>query len=202
MRSSFKTIEYDCGPVEIKERGSKFISFVYPVSSKEEAEGMVKDLRVEYHDATHVCYAYVLGAGEEDYFRYNDDGEPSGTAGIPIYNEIKRLQLFNVLVAVVRYFGGTRLGTGGLARAYGQSARLVLESATTVEKQITRRFEFHLPFDLQGEMMSVINHLDINIVSQDYDAEGVYIELSVPLRAVEEFKNAVAEKSAGRIVLE
>src|SRR5690554_4827240 len=136
MSHSYLTIFKKIGDVSFKERGSKFIGFAIPVNDEEEAKEEVKELWKLHPDATHICYAYRLGL-EGEIYRANDDGEPSGSAGLPIYNQILSKGLTNVLVASVRYYGGTKLGVPGLVKAYKQSARMVLDEAKIVKKHLT-----------------------------------------------------------------
>jgi uncharacterized YigZ family protein len=198
---TFLTIDQTFGPEEIKEKGSRFISFIYPVKTKDAAETAIAGLRKKYYDSTHVCFAYRLGEGVESYFRYNDDGEPSGTAGLPIYNEIKSKSYFNILAAVVRYYGGTKLGTGGLTRAYGRAAKLVLDASVPVTVRITCSVSLSLPYDFTGELMHLINRFSIYIQKQEYSSGGIDIELDVPVAALEEFKHLITERSGGKIKL-
>ena len=195
----FFTIDKEYGPEEIKEKGSRFISYLYPVKTKEAADMIIARLRKKYHDSTHVCFAYRLGSGKEDYFRYNDDGEPSGTAGLPIYNEIKSKEYFNTLVAVIRYYGGTKLGTGGLTRAYGQVAKKVLDISERVTIHVKKRVFISFPFDFTGEMMQVVNRFGLDIVKQDYRADGIHMLLEVPIAKVDEVSKRVIERSGGKI---
>ena len=150
------SVKVPYGPIEFKEKGSRFISFIYPVRTADEAQKKINQLKKEYHNATHVCYAFRLGEGKEDSFRYNDDGEPGNTAGLPIYNSIRNAEYFNVLVAVVRYFGGTKLGTGGLARAYSKSARLIIKASENVKEWRTEEIVITYPFDSTGDVMRIV----------------------------------------------
>ncbi|MBN2135306.1 MAG: YigZ family protein [Acidobacteria bacterium] len=198
---TYRTVEKETGPELLKEKGSKFISYLYPVESSDQAENLIHNLRKEYHDSTHVCYAYRLGEGEETYFRYNDDGEPNGTAGVPIYNEIKRQELFNVLLAVVRYFGGTKLGTGGLTRAYGGSARMAVDSAKILTKVIATEIEIEIPFSFIGDMMGIINQIGCEIQNQDYAEDGVIMRIVIPRSKLTSFRDVLKDKSAGKIII-
>lgn len=202
MIDRYLTVLTDQGPELYKEKGSKFIGYVYPAASKEIAEEKLAGIRKKYHDATHVCYAYRLWEGEKKTFRYNDDGEPSGTAGLPIYNEIKRAELFDVLTAVVRYYGGTKLGTGGLARAYSASARMVIEAAEKHEKIITAEYTIQTPFSFQGEIMNLINTFKCGILSQEYGEDGMRIRIEIPISGKEKFRLALIERSGGKIDIE
>jgi uncharacterized YigZ family protein len=202
MLTDYLTLERESGPSQIKEKNSKFISYSYIAGDKDQAEKIIHDLRKRYHDATHVCYAYRLGEGTEKYFRYNDDGEPSGTAGIPIFNEIKRRNLYNVLIAVVRYFGGVKLGTGGLARAYASAAREVLDSSRIIQKQILKKLLVSIPYDFIGELMGLVNQMKMTIISQSYAQEAVKIEIAAPVANYEAFIIALTDKSGGKVKIE
>ena len=130
MDDSYKTIQ-KIAEGYITERKSKFISYVIPIETVDEVKTILEEYRKKYYNARHLCWAYILGAERED-FRANDDGEPSGTAGRPILGQINSFELTNVLVLVVRYFGGTLLGTGGLVRAYKAAAAAAIENAKIV----------------------------------------------------------------------
>ncbi|MCP4154955.1 MAG: hypothetical protein GY757_44945 [bacterium] len=196
---TYLTIDKEYGPEEFKEKGSRFVSYLYPADSKETADTILAAMRKKFYDSTHVCFAYRLGHGKEDYFRFNDDGEPSGTAGLPIYNEIKSKKYFNVLVAVVRYYGGTKLGTGGLTRAYGQSAKMVLEVSGEVIIHLKKRLSVSFPFDFTGEIMQVVNRFGLDIVNQEYSAEGIDMLLDIPVIKVEDVAKQIIERSGGKI---
>jgi uncharacterized YigZ family protein len=199
MIEIFCTVDKTYGPEEIKEKGSRFISYLYPIDTKEAADNFIAGLRKKYYDATHVCFAYRLGKGEEQYVRFNDDGEPSGTAGLPIYNEIKSKDYFNVLVAVIRYYGGVKLGTGGLTRAYGQTAAKVLEISKKITIQIKQKISVSLPFSLTGEMMQIVHRFSLDILKQEYSADGIQMQLDVPVGKVTEVTKQVVERSSGKI---
>ena len=196
---SFFTIDDEFGPEELKEKGSRFISYLYPVDSREAADTVIARLRKKYYDSTHVCFAYRLGNGREDYFRYSDDGEPSGTAGLPIFTEIRSRAYFNVLAAVVRYYGGTKLGTGGLTRAYGQAVKNVIEVSRAVTVRVKHRVSVSFPFDFTGEIMQVVNRFALDIVKQEYSAEGIYMELDVPVAKVKEVGRQIIDRSGGKV---
>jgi uncharacterized YigZ family protein len=200
MIERYKTVFEPAGPVEIKEKSSRFISHCFHVETKDEIDNILKKQKKEHYDSTHICYGYILGKGEIKLFRYSDDGEPSGTAGLPVYNEILRKELFNVLVTIVRYYGGTKLGTGGLTRAYGSSARAVLETAAIETVEIKKTVTVETSFDLTGLVMNHINHFSgIEIISNSYNEKGVVIELQIPVGIVEKFKADLIEKSGGKI---
>ncbi len=151
-----------------KEKGSKFLSFAIPVTDVEEIKNIVKDHRKRFFDARHVCYAYMLGADRTE-FRSNDDGEPSGTAGRPILGQINSRELTNVLVIVVRYFGGILLGTGGLITAYREAAADALNQADILEKSVEMSFSFYFQYVVLNDVMRVIKDANAQIIKQDFN---------------------------------
>jgi uncharacterized YigZ family protein len=201
MIEKFNTINKDFGPLEFKEKGSKFISYLFPVSTEEETDKILNRLKKEFYDATHICYSYRIGQGKEDYIRINDAGEPSGTAGRPIYQEIIRQDLFNVLLTVIRYFGGIKLGKGGLQRAYSTASRDIVDLSDIITVKIKKELNISIPFNFIGEIIHIINMFSIKIVSQEYTSEGVSMFLSVPVGNLEKFRTKLIEKSAGKIKL-
>lgn len=153
-----------------KEKGSKFLAFAHPVESIEAVKSLLEQYRKTYYDARHVCYAYALGPDASET-RSNDDGEPSGTAGRPILGQIQSFDLTNVLVVVIRYFGGVLLGTGGLVVAYKTAAAEALQNAFIEEKTIDVDFIFRFEFPFMNEVMKLVKSLDAQIVSQDYEMD-------------------------------
>lgn len=149
------------------EKRSRFLAFAYPVKSEEEALSLVADLRRRYFDARHVCWAYKLGAKGERT-RSNDDGEPSGTAGKPILGQITSLGLTQVFVAVVRYFGGVKLGTSGLIVAYREAAREALDAADRKEEILYEELTIAFEYPLLGEVMRLVKDTGASIRSQDF----------------------------------
>jgi uncharacterized YigZ family protein len=151
-----------------KEKGSKFIAFAIPVSNVEQIKEILEEKRKEHHDARHVCYAYILGVDKADY-RSNDDGEPSGTAGRPILGSLLSAGVTNVLIAVVRYFGGTKLGTSGLINAYKVASADALENAEIIEKTVDE--EIHISFDylVMNDVMKIIKDVAPQVLSQQFD---------------------------------
>ncbi|MCP5052597.1 MAG: YigZ family protein [bacterium] len=200
-KEAYFTIGKAYGPMEFREKGSRFISYLFPVRSVKEVDACIARLRKEYRDSSHACFAFRLGdeGGEESYFRYNDDGEPGGTAGLPIYNEIKSKEYLNIAAAVVRYFGGTKLGTGGLVRAYGTSARKVLDLSEAVTVVIKQEISFDFPYDLTGEIMQVVNRFSLDIINREYGAGGVSMKLAVPVGRIEAVAKSISDKSGGKI---
>ena len=198
----YKTIKYDYGPVEIKEKGSSFISFIYKIEGQRQLEDILRSLRKKYHDATHVCYAYRLKSDQQDYFRYNDDGEPSGTAGLPIFNELKFSDYFDVLIAVVRYFGGVKLGTGGLVRAYGKSAQEVINGTVPLIKYLKREFLIRIPFKITGQIMKMLKKYEIETVSREYTSAGMDLRVSIREKNLPEVKKYLNSISFGKVTLQ
>ena len=158
MDDSYKTIEKTAEGY-ITERKSKFISYVIPVESEDEVKPILEEYRKKYYSARHVCWAYMLGSSREE-FRTNDDGEPSGTAGRPILGQINSYELTNVLILVVRYFGGTLLGTGGLVKAYKEAAAAAIENAKIIEKTVDDTFILHFDYSLLNEVMRKLNQFE------------------------------------------
>jgi len=167
MSDTFKTISVQTEGI-YKEKGSKFLAFAIPVNNAEEVKEIVKKYRKEYYDARHVCYAYMLGA-ERNEFRANDDGEPSGTAGRPILGQLNSRELTDILVIVVRYFGGILLGTGGLVVAYKEATIDALNQAEIIEKTVDITVSINFEYTLLNEVMRVIKEINPQILSQTFD---------------------------------
>lgn len=182
MEDSYKTI---VGWAEglFKEKGSKFISRVYHVAHEEEVRNIQDAVRKEFHDARHHCFAYRMGP-EPELSRSSDDGEPSGTAGKPILNQIYSFELFNVLIIVVRYFGGTKLGVSGLINAYKTAAREAIENARMVTHFLTQEIELHFEYPLMNSIMRLIKEEDLKILNQGFDTHSV-IKIEVKLGDLE-----------------
>lgn len=152
-----------------KDNGSRFISFVYPVESESEIKTILESVRKEYHDARHHCYAYRLGL-EGSVFRSNDDGEPSGSAGRQILGQIDSAGLSDILVVVVRYFGGIKLGIPGLIRAYRTSVQDALSKASFVEKIAAKNYHLEFAYEAMNDVMKVLKDLSIPQKNQSFDA--------------------------------
>ena len=181
------------GPSEglFKDNGSRFIALAYPVETEEEVREIVSRLRKEYHDARHHCYAYRLGY-KRDVFRASDDGEPSGSAGRPILGQIDSLGLSDVLVVVVRYFGGIKLGIPGLIRAYKTSSADALSQAAVIEKIAARRFRLHFDYLSMNAVMKVLKEMDLPQSGQQF-GEECSLEVRVRLSALEDFRQRICE---------
>lgn len=167
MEDTFRTIQATTKSIYTEKR-SKFIAYAIPVRSVEEVKTEVEKYRKEYYDSRHVCWAYMLGAERKD-FRSNDDGEPSGTAGKPILGQINSNELTDILVVVVRYFGGIKLGTSGLIVAYREAAAQAIAEAEIIEKTVDCSLSFTFDYILMNDVMKVIKDLKPTIVSQDFD---------------------------------
>ncbi len=153
-----------------KDKGSKFMAYAFPVSSEDEIKKQLSDLRKEHHSARHHCYAYRLGADKLIY-RTNDDGEPSGTAGKPIFGQIQSKELTDILMVVVRYFGGTLLGVSGLITAYKQAAADAIANATIVEKIVKQQFEIKFDYLQMNDVMKIIKDEVLEIQSQNFELD-------------------------------
>ena len=162
-----------------KDKGSKFLSFAYQVSSEEDVKSILTRVKKEYHDARHHCYAYKIGLSD-DMYRINDDGEPSGTAGKPIYGQILSNNLSDIFIVVVRYFGGTLLGTSGLINAYKNAAADCLANANIIEKIITKPLKLHYPYELMSAVMRIVKDENLSVAKQDF-MESCRLKLDIRL---------------------
>ena len=162
---SYKTIAFASEEILFKEKNSKFFGYAFPINSEEQLKELISPLRKKHFNAGHFCYAFQIGI-DPIYFRANDDGEPSNTAGMPIYGQIQSFGLTNVLVVVVRFFGGTKLGVGGLISAYRTTAQLALENAEILEKTIDVHFLIAFEYKNMNKVMRVLKEKNIEIVSQ------------------------------------
>lgn len=169
MLDSYKTIAA-IAEGTYSEKRSKFLAFALPVETVDEVKRYVAEYQKRYYDARHACYAYMLGA-ERTEFRANDNGEPSGTAGKPILGQINSYGLTNILIIVVRYFGGIKLGTSGLIVAYRQAAIEALENATIIEKTVDDDITFSFEFPMMNSVMKIVKDLNPQIISQGYDTD-------------------------------
>ncbi len=168
MADTYKTVSKEVCEGFYSEKRSKFLAFVHHVDSVDEAMAIVKEYRKKYYDARHCCYAYVLGPDRAD-FRANDDGEPSSTAGKPILGQLNRLELTDVLVVVIRYYGGVNLGTGGLIVAYRTATEDALSKAVIEEKFVEERIIYRFTYPMINAVMRVVKETGARIVSQSFD---------------------------------
>lgn len=174
-----------------KEKGSKFLSFAYPVHNVDDVKQHLEQLRKDYFDARHHCYAYILGANK-DAFRANDDGEPSGTGGRPIHGQLLSADLTNTLIVVVRYFGGILLGASGLANAYKTAAREAINHATIVERTIDVRYNLHFAYESMNDVMRILKDYDIKPENTNYGLDcslEVAVRQSLSVRFYDDVKN-------------
>ena len=163
---TYKTIASSVQEVIFKEKSSKFLGYAFPVTSEEEIKAHLEEVKKAHFSARHWCYAWQLGYGTNQRYRANDDGEPNNTAGIPIYGQIQYFELTNILVIVVRYFGGIKLGVGGLVQAYKTTAQLTLQEAEIEEKLITEELRIRFEYPLMNKVMRVVKEQNLNITQQ------------------------------------
>ena len=185
---TYKTIEASSEGL-YKEKGSKFIALAFPASSEEQVKEVLDELRKSYHDARHHCYAYSLGA-RGDKWRMNDDGEPSGTAGKPIYGQLQSFEVTNILAVVIRYFGGTKLGVSGLINAYKTATHDALANAKVITKTVNDIFKLTFGYTVMNDIMRIIKETDVEIKSQNFD-NVCSIVTSVRQKQVDEFLQRV-----------
>lgn len=193
MADKYKTISENVSEGFYSEKRSKFLAFAHHVDSVDEAMTIVKDYKRKYYDARHCCYAYVLGE-EHNIFRANDDGEPSSTAGKPILGQINRLELTNILVVVIRYYGGVNLGTGGLIVAYRTATEDALNNAKIEERIVEARVSYQFTYPMINAVMRVVKDTGARIVSQTFD-NTCEIILAVPKSHAEELKSRLEKLS-------
>lgn len=166
-QDTYKTIEAPSEGI-YKEKGSKFIAKAYPVKTEEQVKSIIEQLREEYYDARHHCYAYILGAKGEKW-RANDDGEPSGTAGKPIHGQLLSFNLTNTLVVVIRYFGGTKLGVSGLINAYKTAAHDALSNARIITRTVDAIYKVTFGYATMNEVMRLVKDLNLHLMDQQFD---------------------------------
>jgi uncharacterized YigZ family protein len=170
----YKTISNPSEGLIYKEKGSKFLGFAFPISDEEDVKLHLSTLKKQHHSARHWCYAWQIGV-ENSLYRVNDDGEPHNSAGQPIYGQIQSFNLTNILVVVVRYFGGTKLGVGGLISAYKTSAQFAIEASEIVEKLIEINFKIIVDYQNLNKIMRFVKEHQLNIIDQKMDIDCVLI---------------------------
>ena len=173
LKEDFFTALHSAGRGEFKDRGSKFLGFAFPVQTVEESKEKLDQLKKEFHDARHHCFAYRINP-EDPQIRANDDGEPNNSAGMPIFNQIQSCEVWNVMVVVVRYFGGTKLGVSGLINAYKNAAALALDDAVKRTVYITETIRIRFPYKLTNDIMRLIKDHELDIVGEDMKADAGY----------------------------
>jgi uncharacterized YigZ family protein len=176
LNDTYKTIESASEAILFKEKNSKFYGYAIPVSSEEEVKNHLEIFRKQHYGAVHFCYAFQIGT-DNIKFRANDDGEPNNTAGAPIYGQIQSFELTNILVVVVRFFGGIKLGVGGLIAAYRTSAQMALEASEIIEKTINTHFVLSFDYKNMNKVMRVIKEKNLEIISQKMN-ESCEIEIA------------------------
>lgn len=166
-KDTYKTITKPSAEVQFKEKNSKFLGYAFPIKTEDDVKNHLENLRKQHHSARHWCYAYQLGILENQYqFRVNDDGEPNNSAGMPIYGQIQSFELTNVLIVVVRYFGGVKLGVGGLITAYKTAAQMALEHSKIVTKTINQEIELKFEYKDMNKVMRIIKEKNLKILRQ------------------------------------
>ena len=181
-KDTYKTLATPSEEVLFKEKNSKFFGLAFPVANEEEVKNILTEIKKAHFSARHWCYAYQIGT-EKIQYRANDDGEPNNSAGMPIYGQIQSFDVTNVLVVVVRYFGGVKLGVGGLISAYKTAAQMALENATIIEKTIDKHFLIHFDYKNMNKVMRIIKEKNLDIVNQK-------MELSCEIEIKTRKKNA------------
>ncbi len=189
---------------EYKEKGSKFLAYAYPMDAESDLDGFMASLRDIHPKARHYCYAYKLGL-DGTRFRANDDGEPSGTAGKPIYGQILSFGLTNVCIIVIRYFGGTKLGASGLIHAYKEASKAALDNAAIIEKYLYISYQLTFGYDHMGHIMNALKDPDIEITTkffEDHCVVNIQIRLSVENQAIHRLKARLLNKSLEEVTSE
>lgn len=200
MKDTYKTIKAATEKVLFKDRNSKFYGYAFPVTDEEQIKKHLDQLKKKHHQARHWCYAWVLGKRYEQY-RANDDGEPSNSAGAPIHGQIQSFDLTNTLVVVVRYFGGTKLGVGGLINAYRTAAKMALETAKIEERTIDLIFNVQFEYPLLNKVMRLIKDLEVNILKQEM-ALDCRFDLSIRQKEAQKVLQAFREVYGLEVTLE
>lgn len=165
-KDEYKSLPKPSKEVLFKDKGSKFFGFAFPVQNQTDIENALDKLKTQHHKARHFCYAWQLGKNYKHY-KVNDDGEPNNSAGMPIYGQLQSFEVTNCLVVVVRYFGGTKLGVGGLISAYKTTAKMALENANIQTHTIDTPLQVTCEYDMMNEVMRLVKELDLNIIEQD-----------------------------------
>jgi len=199
MIDSYLTLE-DSTLHTITRKKSRFIALLSPTDSQEDVQRQLKDIRRVYHDATHYCHAFRLLLDGAILEVSNDDGEPSGSAGLPMMQQLASRQLCNVLAIVVRYFGGTKLGRGGLVRAYSDAVSEALDRTPIITRALMTRITIRFPVEVNSNVMSIIHRFSAHIETLVYEAP-VRIEITLPPSQVETFRAALTEATGARTEL-
>ena len=185
MKDTYKTIDNPGEETLFKEKNSKFFGYAFPIKNEDDVKSILEQVKKQHHAARHWCYAFQTGVGKNIYFRANDDGEPSNSAGMPIYGQIQSFEVTNVLVVVVRYFGGVKLGVGGLIQAYKTSAQLALEASEILEKTIDAEYIVQCEYKDLNKVMRVIKEKNVHVVQQQMELNCTF-HIAVRLQESEE----------------
>lgn len=188
---TYKTITNDIGEGYYTEKRSKFLAFAHHVETVDEAMDIVKQYRKKYYDARHCCYAYMIGP-ERDVFRANDDGEPSSTAGKPILGQINSNELTNILIIVVRYYGGVNLGTGGLIVAYRTAAADAIAHSKIEERLVEEEVKYDFTYPMMNSVMRITKEMPVRIVNQHFD-NTCSITLAIRKSLVQQLKDRLSK---------
>ena len=170
----FKTIKFASEETLFKDKNSKFYGFAFPVNNEDEVKNELEKVKKIHPNAGHHCYAYQIGV-EDIIYRANDDGEPNNSAGMPIYGQIQSFDITNVLIVVVRYFGGTKLGVSGLINAYRSSAKITIESSKIIEKTVEVYFKIIFEYDMMSKVLRILKEKNIEIIQQKLELNCEYI---------------------------
>ena len=193
MTDQYRTITNQIGEGFYSEKRSKFLAFAHHVTNENEVKELLQAYKKKYYDARHCCYAYMLGA-DRSVFRANDDGEPSSTAGKPILGQINAHELTDILIVVVRYFGGTKLGTSGLIVAYRTAAAAAIENAQIETRYVEDIIDYSFTYPLLNEVMRVVKELEPRIVSQTFD-NTCHISLAIRKSQADELRQRLQQLS-------
>jgi uncharacterized YigZ family protein len=178
FKETYKTIAVPSEEILFKEKNSKFFGYAFPIASESEIKSLIESLRKKHFNAVHFCYAFQTGI-EKISFRANDDGEPSNSAGMPIYGQIQSFGVTNILIVIVRFFGGTKLGVGGLISAYKTAAQLTLEASTIIEKTVDVHFMISFDYKNMNKVMRTVKEKNLEIISQRMEM-SCEIEIATP----------------------
>lgn len=170
FKDTYKTIAFPSEEILFKEKNSKFFGYAFPINAEDQVKPLIEPLRKKHVNAVHFCYAYQIGT-EKITFRANDDGEPSNSAGMPIYGQIQSQELTNVLIVVVRFFGGTKLGVGGLITAYKTAAQMALEVSSIIEKTIDIHYQISFDYKNMNKVMRIIKEKNLTIIAQKMEVD-------------------------------
>ena len=195
----YKTVKKEYFNEIEKIKGSRFIAHIFYVKTKKEIDEKLLYIKKKYYDARHHCYAYSLGLDEKRVTKYNDDGEPSQTAGAPIFSVLKSYDITDILVVVIRYFGGVKLGKGGLIRAYSLATKELLEIVEIDEIDINTTLSVKFSYNFTQQIFYLVSQYEAKVIKQDY-SDNIIFEISVNLAFINNLKDDLIEKSNGQII--